>query len=63
MEQLKRGTHPNQHLYDAKRRDRQFSVRLPESLSLRLREYALEKHSNENQALIHIIKTFFTTHK
>ena len=50
----------NQRLYDAKRRSRQFSVRLPESLALRLKEYALENHFNENQALIHIIKTHFS---
>ena len=50
----------NQKVYDAKRRSRQFSVRLPESLAIRLKEYALVNHFNENQALIHIIKTHFS---
>ncbi len=50
----------NQKVYDAKRRANQFHVRLPESLAMRVKEYALQNHSSENQALIHIIKSYFS---
>jgi hypothetical protein len=44
---------------DLKRRPHHYQVRLPPDLSAKLRSYMASKSLNANQALQHIITTFF----
>ena len=46
---------------DRRRRDRQFQVRLPGLLSQKVRAFMHNNKLNQNQALIHIIESFFNS--
>ena len=51
-----------QALADARRRDRQFQVRLSIDLASKVRSYQKENGLNENQVMQTIINHFFTNH-
>ena len=48
-----------QALADVKRRSHHYQVRLPPDLSDRLKSFMASRKLNANQALVHIITTFF----
>jgi len=45
---------------DSERRDCQFSVRLPKPLAAQMRKFMRENGLNKNQALLTIVKKFFS---